>query len=235
MKTTLYIVHGWAYSIEKWSRCIEILEKQDVKVVMLYVPGLTEPSNEVWSIKGYVRWLDAQLKNVQSPIVLGHSNGGRIALNYAVANPDALKHLILLDSAGVANSSKIVAFKLKVLRVLSKILKPFKYIPGFSRIVHKLIGASDYDKAPENMKKTLQNMIDSDSDLRLHNVTVPTSIIWGERDTQTPLRDAHMLRSSLPNSRELHIIKDARHAPYDTHPQQLADTICDVLKHEGLK
>jgi len=41
---------------------------------MLHVPGLTDPSKKVWTIKEYVKWADSLLP--EGATVLGHSNGG---------------------------------------------------------------------------------------------------------------------------------------------------------------
>ena len=44
---TLYIIHGWAYSIEPWQQTVDWLRENGVDVKQLRVPGLTEPSDEV--------------------------------------------------------------------------------------------------------------------------------------------------------------------------------------------
>ena len=77
--TTIYVIHGWTYTVAPWERTIRELREKGIKVEMLNVPGLTTPSNKVWTIEDYVKWAD---KNIpKDSIVLGHSNGGRILLN----------------------------------------------------------------------------------------------------------------------------------------------------------
>lgn len=231
----LYIVHGWAYSIDKWSIVLQLLKENDITPHMLLVPGLTKKSNQSWTIEQYCNWLDGELAGINNPVVLGHSNGGRIAMNYDITHPGRLKYLILLDSAGIRNSSKIIAVKLFVLKILAKLLKPAKKIPGFSRVVHRAIGAVDYHDSPDNMKQTLRNMIDSDKKLNLSKVSVNTSLIWGENDSQTPLKDANTILKSIQHPEGLTVIKDARHAPYDTHPKELVSEILKVINKVGLK
>ena len=89
MSKELYIIHGWTYSIEPWTSVVSILRSKGVIVHQLRVPGLTSDSDEVWNIEGYVQWLHDQLQGVDRPMVLGHSNGGRIALNSLSTFPDA--------------------------------------------------------------------------------------------------------------------------------------------------
>ncbi len=220
----LYIIHGWTYTTAPWTQTIAQLEKQGIEVEMLHVPGLTWPSKKVWTIEDYMRWADRKIP--KGAIALGHSNGGRILLNLCSEKPNKLKHLILLDSAGVYENDS----KRDVARSLSKKLGFLKNIPGLAKIWHKLTGATDYARAPENMKKTLSNMLDSDKKLDLSKVTVPTSILWGAADTVTPPRQAEIMHQAIPHN-TLVIHRDWTHAPYLSHPQELAKAIYKAFKH----
>lgn len=222
-KTKLYIIHGWTYTVAPWEKTIELLEKKDVGVEMLHVPGLTTSSKKVWTIEEYVKWADRNLPD--GAVALGHSNGGRILLNLCSENPAKLKQLILLDSAGVYE----VSSKRDVARSLSKKLSFLKKVPGLTKVWHKLTGATDYAKAPQNMKETLSNMLESDKKLDLAKVTTPTSILWGEADTVTPPRQAEVMHEKIPNN-TLELYPDWTHAPYISHPAELAKAILKVLK-----
>lgn len=220
-KPVLYIIHGWTYTVAPWSRTIAMLEKKGLKVEMLHVPGLTTSSRKVWTIEEYMRWADRNIPD--GSIALGHSNGGRILLNLCSAKPDKLKQLILLDSAGVYESST----KRDLSRGLSKKFGFLKQIPGFTKVWHKLTGTTDYARAPENMKRTLSNMLDSDAKLDLTKVTTPTSILWGAADAVTPPRQAEEMHAKIPHS-NLEIFPDWTHAPYISHPSELARAIYKV-------
>ncbi len=223
-KQKLYIIHGWTYTTAPWTQTIAELEKQGLEVEMINVPGLTSPSKKVWTIEDYVRFADRKLP--KGAIALGHSNGGRILLNLLSEKPDKLSHLILLDSAGVYESDT----KRDVARTMSKKLGFLKKIPGAAKVWHKLTGASDYARAPENMKKTLSNMLDSDKKLDLTKVVVPTSILWGSADAVTPPHQAEIMHEQIPYS-NLTIHQDWTHAPYLSHPQELATAILQAIKH----
>lgn len=223
-KTKLFIIHGWTYTVAPWEETIALLEKKDISVEMLHVPGLTTNSRKTWTIEEYVKWADRNIPD--GAIALGHSNGGRILLNLCSAKPEKLKHLILLDAAGVYESSS----KRDFARTLSKKLAFLKQIPGLTKVWHKLTGATDYAKAPANMKVTLSNMLESDKKLDLSSVTTPTSILWGEADVVTPVRQAEVMHAQLPNN-TLKIYPEWTHAPYIAHPKELADAIIQALKH----
>lgn len=220
----LYIIHGWTYTTAPWTQTIAELEKQGLEVEMINVPGLTAPSKKVWTIEDYVRFADRKLP--KGAIALGHSNGGRILLNLLSEKPDKLEHLILLDSAGVYESDT----KRDVARTMSKKLGFLKKIPGAAKVWHKMTGASDYARAPENMKKTLSNMLDSDKKLDLTKVVIPTSILWGAADTVTPPHHAEIMHEQILSS-NLAIHPDWTHAPYLSHPQELAEAILQAVKH----
>ncbi len=216
--------------MEAWRPAIDSLKKENVELEFLKVPGLTKPSRKVWSIEDYVDWLDKELKSADRPIVLGHSNGGRILLNYCFEHPEKIKHLILLNSAGVLPSARQ---KLRncVLRNLSKSLGPLKRNASFRSFVHKIIGARDYGQASPNMKLTLGNMLDSDRDLsvRFASIKTPVSFIWGEEDKVTTLENGGYLQSELTNVKSFEVLKGSGHAPYKTHPHELTQAILRVL------
>ncbi len=220
---TLYVIHGWTYTVEPWKTTIEILKKHGIEIKMLNVPGLTTPSDKVWTIKDYVKWADQNIPD--GAIALGHSNGGRILLNLLSEKPDKLKHVILLDAAGVYEESK----KRDVARKVSKLMAPLKKIKPLRKVYHKILGASDYDRAPENMKRTLANMLDSDKKLDMTKVTTPATILWGKMDNVTPPRQAAVMHRHLKNS-EIKYFEDWTHAPYICDPTGLAKAIYAVME-----
>ena len=217
----LYIIHGWTYKPEPWLEVIDDLKKHNIDAELLRVPGLGTKSEKSYTIEDYANWAK---KNIpKGSIALGHSNGGRILLNMLVAEgSDYLKGLILLDAAGIYEEST----KRKMSRVLSKTFAPLKKVPLARKVVHKVLGASDYDQAPENMKITLDNMLNSDKTLDISNITTNTQIIWGSDDDITPPRQGKKMHELLKNS-ELDMKEGWRHSRYLVGAQELADVIAE--------
>lgn len=224
MSVDLYIIHGWTYTVEPWSKTLELLKRHGIRVKMLKVPGLTEPSDKVWTIDDYVQWADTQIPD--GAIVLGHSNGGRILLNLCAKRPDKLKYLILLDSAGIYEASS----RKKLVGALAKLGKPLKKIPLIDKVFHRLTGTTDYSKAPENMKVTLSNMLESDKNLDFSKVETKTFILWGKKDTITPPRQGTAMYEKLPNA-ELKFYANWTHAPYIADPEGLARALVKLMSH----
>lgn len=216
----LYIIHGWTYKPEPWLEVIKDLKKQGIDAELLRVPGLGKPSKKSYTIEDYVAWAKENLP--KGSIALGHSNGGRILLNLLSAEPDYLKGIILLDAAGYYEKSA----KRDISRGLSKVLSPLKKSKFARKVAHKILGASDYENAPENMKLTLTNMLDSDKALDIAKVTTPAQIIWGSDDNITPLRQGKKMHELLPHS-ELTVKDGWRHSHYLVSTEELAKEIAD--------
>ena len=229
MKTKLYIIHGWTYSVEPWTSVVSILKSKGIEVEQLRVPGLTAKSDKSWGIDDYVEWLFKELKREPAPTILGHSNGGRIALNYLKKYPEGIGELILLNAAGINVSNYKVSFKRRMFKIAAFILRPLKHIPIVRKIAYRLIGGSDYDRAPEHMKKTLNNMLQSDSNLDISDIKTPVQILWGANDTTTPLAQGEKMARLLPNA-SLKVFEGWAHAPYITHPNELAAAIITAVR-----
>ena len=220
----LYIIHGWTYKPEPWLEVIKCLKQHQIDAELLRVPGLGTESTESYTIEDYAKWAAKSIP--KGSIALGHSNGGRILLNMLnMKSSDYLKGLILLDSAGIYEEST----KRNMARVLSKTFAPLKKSKFLRKAFHKVVGASDYDAAPENMKVTLDNMLNSDKTLKLDGITTPTQIIWGTDDNITPPRQGKKMHEVLQNS-ELDMKEGWRHSRYLVDTQELADVIAEKVK-----
>lgn len=219
----LYIIHGWTYTVEPWKNTLKMLSDRGLKVKMLRVPGLTEPSKEVYTIEDYSKWADQEIPD--GAVALGHSNGGRILLNLCAKKPEKLKCLILLDSAGIYEPS----VRKKMVAGIAKIGKPLKKVKIIDKAFHRVTGSTDYSRAPENMKTTLANMIESDKTLDFSKVTTPTYILWGKKDAITPPRQATAMYEKLPHA-ELKFYAKWTHAPYISNPEELARAIATLVE-----
>ena len=219
----LYSIHGWTYTVEPWKNTLAMLRDNGVSVKMLHVPGLTEKSDKVFNIEDYMKWADENIPD--GAVALGHSNGGRILLNLCAKKPEKLKYLILLDAAGVYEPSA----RKKIVERVAKIGKPLKKVPIIDKAFHKITGSTDYSRAPENMKQTLANMLESDKDLDFSKVTTKTFILWGKKDTTTPPRQATTMYEKLPNA-DLKFYANWTHAPYISSPEELARALTALIR-----
>ncbi len=220
----LYIVHGWTYKPEPWEEVIAALKKKGVEAELLRVPGLGTKSDDVFTIDDYVEWAAKSIP--KGSIALGHSNGGRILLNMLTQKgDDYLSALILLDSAGIYEPS----MKRDLMRKMSKAFAPLKKSKLARRVVHKVLRVHDYNDAPENMKKTMTNMLDSDKVLDISSIKTPTRLIWGTDDQMTPLRQGKKMHELLKNSK-ISIKEGWCHSHYLRSADELAEEIAKQYK-----
>lgn len=224
----IFILHGWTYSFDKWTPFINCLKSKNFDPVILPVPGLTEKSDKVWTLDNYIEWLKNKLDSEQS-IVIGHSNGGRIALSFAAYYPEKIKCLILIDSAGIYHNELPIRLKRLVFGAVAKIGKRIISSERLRNILYKIARENDYNNATSNMKQTMANLISDDLTAKLSAITTPTLIIWGKHDTYTPLSDGKLMHSLIKNSKLL-IIEDAHHSPQFTHAQKVSKYISEEIE-----
>ncbi len=229
IKNKIFVLHGWAYSTDKWKNFIDLLVEEGFNVEMPKIPGLTQSITKPWSINSYVEWLKQLAEKEKDKIVLvGHSNGGRIALWFANKYPAKIKQLVLIDSAGIYRNNLPILLKRRVFKAIAKIGKKLASSKLLEKILYKVAQESDYKDGSATMKQTMLNLLKSDQLLSLKNTTVSTLIIWGRNDTITPLHDGQVMHGLIKNSK-LKIIENAKHSPQFTHPKEVASIIASNL------
>ena len=225
-----YIIHGWAYSTTKYEKISTILKNKGLNTTILNVPGLTAKIDGVWKLDDYVNWLKKIVDKTRGKVVLiGHSNGGRIAAAFASYYPQNLAYLVLIDSAGIYHDELHTKIRLMFFATLAKIGKKISSSKILRNVLYKLARENNYNHATAEMKKTMVNLIKEDLSLYLQKIITPTLIIWGEKDEVTPLSDADVMHKIIKNSK-LYIVKAAKHSPHFTHTQEVADIILRTLK-----
>jgi pimeloyl-ACP methyl ester carboxylesterase len=228
VKTTrLHLVHGWTYALDNWAEFIESLKKAGFEPIVHKVPGLTQPSDKVWTVDGYVSWLFEELGEERDIFALGHSNGGRILMAFDAAHPGVISKLILLDSAGVYDARLRTQFKRRMITPIAKAIK--RLIPSgkVQRFLHRRLGARDYGHAAPNMRKTMRNLLLHDKQFELTKVSAPTTLIWGEHDSATPVQQGLTLAQTLKHVDGWHVIRNAGHSPQINH----ADEVVAIIQH----
>lgn len=224
----VFILHGWTYQTETWRPLRELLKERGVDAEFLLIPGLTDGTNPVWTLDDYVRWLEEKTAVHEKIVLIGHSSGGRISLAFAARHPEKVERLILEDSAGIPPRG-LRKLKRDVFRKCSEILGTFVRFENVRGIFRKAIRASDYANATPEMRKTMSNLVTFDVRKIADRIVCPTLIIWGGRDTTTPLSDGKLIQAGIRGSR-LIVIPDARHSPHITHPEVVADLVALELK-----
>jgi pimeloyl-ACP methyl ester carboxylesterase len=236
----LLILHGWDGSSNSWVDVQKILAGQGLKVIVLDLPGFGKSSSPSfpWGVTDYSELVLNFINKMglRKVDLLGHSFGGRIAIKFAVSHPERLRKLILCASAGIKHP--LTPFQLIILKIsivgnffFSK--RPFKRLKDIAQnFFYSILRHKDYAKAKGVMKETLKKVLEEDLKPELYQIKADTLLIWGEKDKAVPLKDAYLMKESIPQS-ILKIIPDASHTPNLEFPEKLADIVINFLKpHE---
>lgn len=225
----IIILHGWTKTLDRWKNFLDALEKKGIKADLPKIPGLTGNLEKVWELQDYVKWLKNITNNERGKIILiGHSNGGRIALAFSNLYPEKIEKLILIDSAGIYHNEFPLKSKRFVFKIIAKVGKKLTSSKFFENALYKLARESDYKNAEPNVKQTMTNLISSDLKPILPRIKIPVLIIWGREDKITPLSDGILMNNHIKNSK-LEIIENARHSPMFTHPEGVAKIIYEYI------
>ena len=188
-----------------------------------------------WTVDDYCDFVLKFCKgvNISDPILIGHSHGGRVIMKLVgekMLNPEKI---VLFDSAGLIPKK---SFKKKVRIATFKLIKRVLTLPLIKSFSAPLLekarnhfGSADYKSAPEVLRKTMVNVVNTDLRHLLPSFSCPTILIWGENDTDTPLRDAQTIEKLIPDA-GLCVIKGAGHFSFLNNPAQTAAILKSFLE-----
>jgi pimeloyl-ACP methyl ester carboxylesterase len=251
------LVHGLGGQWQNWLENIPRLAL-DRRVVAMDLPGsgLTpEPDDdEGITIPRYGRFVNglADELGLGTVELVGNSMGGYIAAEVAIQFPERVKRLVLISAAGISSAESLRAPILTFGRVATalatntaarhrklaarpvtrhtslalvarypRLLKPDLAYEGF----FKGAGKPGFDDA-------LRACLDYDFRDRLPEVKVPTLIVWGEKDSIIPVRDADEFERLIEDSRKM-VMKDTGHIPMAERPTAFNDVLVEFLAEEG--
>ncbi len=185
------LLHGWGQNIEMMKPLGNALEGK--RITILDFPGFgdSDPLEEAWTIENYVEFLEQFLQKLQieNPVLIGHSFGGRVAIVYASHHP--VSKVVLLGSPCVRDKKPSTKEK------LLKSMKKLPFMDGIGEYMKKFIGSEDYRNASPVMRETLVNVVEQDLSDYAKKIQAPTLLIWGSEDTAAPVEDAKKLEHLL--------------------------------------
>ena len=170
-------------------------------------------------------------KQLDNMIIMGNSLGGHVGLLYTLSNPDKVAKLILTGSSGLFENTmggsyprrgsydyikERVSYTFYDPQVASKelvdeVFETTRSIPKCMRIVAIAKSAQRNNLTQE-----------------LHNIKVPTLLVWGLNDTITPPMVGHEFNRLIPNS-ELKFIDKCCHAPMMEQSEKFNEIVVDFL------
>jgi pimeloyl-ACP methyl ester carboxylesterase len=230
----IVLLHGTSASLHTWDAWAAALTGQR-RVIRFDLPafGLTgpHPQND-YSIDAYVRLVGSVVDQlgVKNFVLGGNSLGGQIAWNAALAMPERVKKLVLVDAAGYAFEPASVPIGFQVARM-----------PGLRSVMEYVLPRGVVDSSVRNVygdpARVTPELVDRYYDLALRQgnrkalgirlnqplsgneelirtIKLPTLILWGAKDRLIPPAYANRFESDIKGSRKI-IFDDLGHVPHE--------------------
>lgn len=189
----IILLHGWGQNIEMMKPLGDCFSDR-FRITILDLPGFGESDEpkETWTIQKYCDMLEVFINKVgiKKPIVIGHSFGGRLAIRYSADHP--IEKLVLFGSPCIRIQEN--------LSITVKFLKTIKKLPGLNDLgeyMKKYIGSRDYKAASPIMRQTLVEVVNEDLSKYAREIEEPTLLIWGDQDTEAPVKEAKELEKIM--------------------------------------
>jgi 3-oxoadipate enol-lactonase len=169
---------------------------------------------------------------IERAAIGGHSQGGFVALRFALTAPERTRALVLLDTqAGPEDREAIPFFESMLDSWVAN--GPSEEIAGV--VAGLILGSPELTKAwiprwmardPELMEEPGRALLTRD-DLtpRLGEIEIPALVVHGTADASIPIEKAAVLAAGLPRCRGVVPIQDATHSANLTHPGAVTDAI----------
>lgn len=226
--TAVLMLHGWGSSTDAYNLMTKAFSER-YRMISFDFPGFgkSDMIDEPWDVERYCQLTLKFIEKIglRDYIIIGHSFGGRVIIKLAGTGRINPQKIVLIDSAGVLPKGSL---KSKIRQCAFKTVKSFLLLPVIRNYSENLLnkarahfGSADYNSAPPILRQTLVKVVNEDLVPFMSGIFVPTLLIWGENDTATPLRDAHIMEEKISDA-GLCVIKGAGHfsfveRPYEVH------------------
>lgn len=231
-KPTVLILHGWADSADSFKVLAKSIEK-DFHVIALNLPGFgkSDTPKEAWTLSDFALFAAHFIAKLKLDIyaLVGHSNGGAIAIKATAQKTLHPEKLILIASSGIRRpytfrNTALVAVTKSTKFVLH--LAPKKTRAQISQKISRKIGSGFVNV--EGMKDTFKNIVSEDVLDLAHHIKIPTILIYGDEDHATPQLYGGLFADTIKNS-QLHVIEDTGHFVHLDNPNETSIIVNDFL------
>lgn len=246
----LLLLHGTSASLHTWDGWVDALKTRH-RVIRIDMPGfgLTGPfPDNDYTTAHYSRFFGALLDKLelQKVTVAGNSLGGLLAWQLALAEPQRVERLILVDAAGYPRNATSIPLGFKVagtpwLQPLMSNLMPRALIEASVRnvygdpekvtpaLVDRYYELSLRAGNREALRERFRQGWNFDDHPRIAQIKQPTLIIWGGRDRLIPPDNAQRFHQDIAGS-QLALFDALGHVPQEEDP---AVTVAAVQRFLG--
>ncbi len=235
---TLVLIHGLGTSSSTWTRVLPELAGI-CNVLALDLPGFGLSRINTGSEFAVFEELSEALaafirqRTTQPILLLGHSLGGWLAAKFAADNPESVRHLLLVNNAGILCEDTVEqgkAFQVESVGDLRRLLDLiwFRYPWYFRPFYHAVLSDLRRRRVAEFVRSIrTENFLNDD----LRKLTMDVSIIWGEQDKLISMKSVNIMERSIPRAR-VYLLKQCGHVPQLECPEEFVYVIREILRRE---
>lgn len=232
------LLHGQGEFAATWMRVIpDLVATHRVVAPDLPGHGASDVGDGALDRDRALTWLDELIARTcpEPPVLVGHLLGGAIAARFAVRHSNRIDRLVLVDTCGLRWYRPTAGFGLALLGFMARptdrsrdrlFQQCFVDLDGIREEMDgdmELLEAYALDGARSpRLKAALRALMPrfgmppiAPEDLA--RITVPTTLIWGRHDLQTPVRTAEA--AAARHGWPLHVIDDAADDPAHEQPR----------------
>ena len=198
--------------------------------------GLTSRPDWMRDMSDYILYFRDLLNalDLDRVYLVGHSLGGWMAAEMAVWYPERVSKLVLSNSAGIRVKGSPIA-DLFAMNAQETLMACFDNLAAAAPLIPAEFNI-DYMMQVYNERATLASLawnphFDPKLARRLHSISCPTLIIWGENDRLIPAIYASTFQSLIPNA-QLVMLAGTGHMPMFEVHEAWAGPISDFLHQE---
>lgn len=224
---TVLALHGWARTRLDWNFALREL---DALAPDLPGFGLTAAPPTGWGSTEYAEQLLPLVAELDRPVLVGHSFGGRVAARIVAAVPEQVGGLVLTGAPLVRLGGKRKpAPRFRALKQLHRLrlLSDARMEQARERY-----GSADYRAATGVMRQSFVRQVNEDylETLREIGATdVAVRLVWGEHDTEVPPAVATAIRERI-RSAEIEIVPGAGHLLDAALSARVAAAAADLVR-----
>jgi pimeloyl-ACP methyl ester carboxylesterase len=253
--TPVILTHGLAASLHDWDDLLPELAESGYAGYALdllghgdsYKPASHNEYTFDAVFEHFSAWIDS-LNIADSLILIGHSLGGGLSLQYALLHPERVRALVLVNPFYDIHQLPPMlqfAFRRRLINTTLIERTPYRLFRFFvdvssvsfhiqSRETHILPEriryqtALDYTRAASgiyNIPRTLPNLTSD-----LFRIQQPTLLLWGNRDQSLAPESFPKVKEQLPNIVASHTFPICGHVPHQCHPDKLNPHVMKFLK-----
>jgi pimeloyl-ACP methyl ester carboxylesterase len=249
------LFHGTAAWSELWRHTSDVLAAAGFHVIALDLPpfgfsdrpGSYTRQDQATRINDVLDTLEAA-----PAIIVGHSFGAGAATELVMRYPDRARALVLVDAAlGLTSAPspapwvvqpqwiREILVSLTItnpiatqLLIQSMIAKKERALPEYVAILQRPLAQRD---STSDIADWLHYFLGTDKNAASADrsayakLEVPVAILWGDKDTITPVEQAHDLRTLLPSDTDLTLLPGLGHIPQIEDPGMFNDALLKTL------